>query len=59
MPYADVAFDVGPDTTGGAASGRFLAHRIVVASQSSVLAKELEQLKLDQTSPTPVLLAAF
>merc|ERR1719163_2116813 len=31
VPYADVAFDVGPDT-GGSSAGRFLAHRVIVAS---------------------------
>lgn len=46
VPYADVAFDVGPDRTGVAAC-RFLAHRIVV-SQSPVLFKALEKLPLSE-----------
>lgn len=45
IPYADVAFDVGPDS-GGVASARFLAHRIVVAGQSQVLYEQLEKLAL-------------
>jgi len=43
VPYADVAFDVGPQ---GKATGRFLAHRMVVASQSSVLFDTLERAPL-------------
>ncbi|CAK0802236.1 unnamed protein product, partial [Prorocentrum cordatum] len=42
VPYADVAFDVGPE--GGV--GRFLAHRIVVVAQSPVLLESLEKLPL-------------
>lgn len=45
VPYADVAFDVGPDNAGVAAC-RFLAHRIVVISQSPVLFEALEKLPL-------------
>merc|ERR1712224_638082 len=45
VPYADVAFDVGPDG-GGASAGRFLAHRIIVAAQSTVLFEALEKLPL-------------
>lgn len=43
VPFADVAFDVGPmeDDTGDA-KGRFLAHRVVVGAQSPVFLKELE-----------------
>eukprot|EP00913_Durusdinium_trenchii_P021872 g20551.t1 len=37
VPFADVAFDV---TTGEGGFSRFLAHRVVVASQSSVLLQE-------------------
>jgi len=47
VPYADVAFDVGPDCD-GVPSCRFLAHRIVVASQSPVLFAELEKLPLTE-----------
>jgi len=47
VPYADVAFDVGPDNAGMAA-GRFLAHRIVVATQSPVLFEALEKLQLTE-----------
>lgn len=43
VPYADVAFDVGPQ---GKATGRFLAHRMVVASQSCVLFDTLERAPL-------------
>eukprot|EP00928_Gymnodinium_smaydae_P046343 TRINITY_DN3086_c0_g4_i1.p1 TRINITY_DN3086_c0_g4~~TRINITY_DN3086_c0_g4_i1.p1 ORF type:complete len:721 (+),score=71.18 TRINITY_DN3086_c0_g4_i1:60-2222(+) len=45
VPYADVAFDVGPDNA-GVASGRFLAHRIIVAAQSPVLFEALASLPL-------------
>jgi hypothetical protein len=45
VPYADVAFDVGPDS-GGSATGRFLAHRIIVASESKVLMEELSKLPM-------------
>lgn len=45
VPYADVAFDVGPDNA-NVAAGRFLAHRIVVATQSPVLFEALEKLPL-------------
>jgi len=45
VPYADVAFDVGPDS-GGSATGRFLAHRIIVASESPVLMQELSKLPM-------------
>jgi len=45
VPYADVAFDVGPDT-GGNAAGRFLAHRIIVSSVSPVLMDELAKIQL-------------
>jgi len=44
VPYADVAFDVGPE--GGV--GRFLAHRIVVVAQSPVLLESLEKLPLTE-----------
>lgn len=43
VPFADVAFDVGPmgdDTCD--ATGRFLAHRVVVGAQSPVFLRELE-----------------
>ncbi|CAE8600682.1 unnamed protein product, partial [Polarella glacialis] len=43
VPYADIAFDVGPDNE-GVASGRFLAHRIVLVAQSPVLFQELDKL---------------
>lgn len=46
VPYADVAFDVGPDN-GGPVEGRFLAHRVVVAAQSPVLMEELLRLPLE------------
>lgn len=45
VPYADVAFDVGPDE-GGPAAGRFFAHRIVVASESPVLMEKLAKISL-------------
>lgn len=44
IPYADLAFDVGPDRE-GVASGRFLAHRIVVTANSPVLFKLLEKME--------------
>lgn len=47
IPYADVAFDVGPDRE-GVASGRFLAHRIVVTANSPVLFKQLENMELKE-----------
>jgi len=47
VPYADVAFDVGPQ---GKATGRFLAHRMVVASQSCVLFDTLERASLMELS---------
>lgn len=46
VPFADVAFDVGPPENGEGSNAervRFLAHRIVVGSQSQVLLKELEK----------------
>eukprot|EP00927_Polykrikos_kofoidii_P007884 TRINITY_DN13248_c0_g1_i1.p1 TRINITY_DN13248_c0_g1~~TRINITY_DN13248_c0_g1_i1.p1 ORF type:complete len:848 (+),score=123.10 TRINITY_DN13248_c0_g1_i1:50-2545(+) len=45
VPYADLAFDVGPDN-GGVAAGRFLAHRVVVSSQSAVLFEALAKAPL-------------
>jgi len=43
--FADVAFDVGKNSSGDPASaGRFLAHRIVIAAQSPMLLEELERL---------------
>jgi hypothetical protein len=45
VPYADVAFDVGPDA-GGSEAGRFLAHRIIVASVSPVLMQEVAKLPM-------------
>jgi len=42
VPYADVAFDVGPERSGGAAC-RFLAHRVIVMSQSPALSEALEK----------------
>jgi len=50
VPYADVAFDVGPSDS-RVAAGRFLAHRIVVATQSPVLFEALERLPLTELSP--------
>eukprot|EP00930_Biecheleria_cincta_P070494 TRINITY_DN58130_c0_g1_i1.p1 TRINITY_DN58130_c0_g1~~TRINITY_DN58130_c0_g1_i1.p1 ORF type:complete len:820 (-),score=190.00 TRINITY_DN58130_c0_g1_i1:370-2829(-) len=47
IPYADVAFDVGPDRE-GVASGRFLAHRIVVTANSPVLFKLVEKTELKE-----------
>merc|ERR1712176_194636 len=52
VPFADVAFDVGPPTQEEGATcasdpseqGRFLAHRIVVGAQSAVLLEELGRL---------------
>jgi len=43
VPHADVVCDVGEDNGGGTASGRFLAHRIVLSAQSCVLMAELEK----------------
>eukprot|EP00930_Biecheleria_cincta_P040739 TRINITY_DN27902_c0_g1_i1.p1 TRINITY_DN27902_c0_g1~~TRINITY_DN27902_c0_g1_i1.p1 ORF type:complete len:831 (-),score=175.36 TRINITY_DN27902_c0_g1_i1:74-2566(-) len=43
VPFADVAFDVGPmEDDAGDAKGRFLAHRVVVGAQSPVFLRELE-----------------
>lgn len=39
VPYADVAFDVGPDGAGA----RFFAHRVIVAAHSQVLFEELQK----------------
>lgn len=59
VPFADVAFDVGPlsPEEGGLAAAqagdlraRFLAHRAVVAAQSPVLLQELERLPLQHLS---------
>jgi len=58
VPYADVAFDVGPDG-GGAGAGRFFAHRIVVASESPVLMEKLAKLPLTQLEPENVRAAVF
>jgi len=47
VPYADVAFDVGPERQ-GVATGRFLAHRVVVVAQSPVLFEVLEKMPLTE-----------
>jgi len=49
VPYADVAFDVGPERQ-GVATGRFLAHRVVVVAQSPVLFEVLENMPLTELS---------
>lgn len=48
IPFADVAFDVGPEDSGGnnPERGRFLAHRVVAGAQSSVLLEALENLEV-------------
>mmetsp|Transcript_21961 Transcript_21961/g.50154 ORF Transcript_21961/g.50154 Transcript_21961/m.50154 type:complete len:818 (-) Transcript_21961:144-2597(-) len=46
-PYADVACDVGPENASGTNENkRFLAHRIVLGTQSPVLLQELQKLPL-------------
>ncbi|CAE7476782.1 unnamed protein product, partial [Symbiodinium necroappetens] len=47
VPYADVAFDVGPELK-GVAAGRFLAHRVVVVAQSPKLYEMLETIPLTE-----------
>merc|ERR1712046_246946 len=47
VPFADVAFDCGPeDPSAQGDRGRFLAHRVVAGAQSSVLLEELEKLEM-------------
>mmetsp|Transcript_76414 Transcript_76414/g.224180 ORF Transcript_76414/g.224180 Transcript_76414/m.224180 type:complete len:907 (+) Transcript_76414:69-2789(+) len=58
VPYADVAFDVGPDNA-EVAAGRFLAHRIVVATQSPVLFEALEKLPLTELPKEGARVAIF
>merc|ERR1740129_961352 len=57
VPFADVAFDVGPEDSSSYSSssssssssrGRFMAHRIVVAAQSPVLLEALQGLPIQQ-----------
>lgn len=50
VPFADVAFDVGPEEGQGHGSerARFLAHRVVAGAHSSTLLEELERLPLQQ-----------
>merc|ERR1719498_2181549 len=47
IPFADVAFDIGPedDGTNSDQRGRFLAHRVVAGAQSSVLLEALQKLE--------------
>lgn len=58
VPYADVAFDVGPEKD-GVASGRFLAHRIVVVAQSPVLFEALNKLELTDLPREQIRAAVF
>lgn len=58
VPYADVAFDVGPESLGNAA-GRFLAHRIIVASMSPILMQELNKLPFTHLSREDVHAVVF
>jgi len=51
VPYADLAFDVGAEVEAGVAAGRFLAHRIVVATQSPVLLEAIGKTELTELSP--------
>lgn len=50
VPFADVAFDVGPEEGHGSSSerARFMAHRVVAGAHSPVLLEELDRLPVQQ-----------